>query len=758
MKIFFIKKKYKYYLFIFISLGSIFSQTYGISGRIIDFDEQKPLKNVNVFLENSDIGTVSDEDGSFFLLIKEKTDKRLKIKIIGYEEKLIPINKLESNFCQGCSHKLIELEDVFLVKSTIAFDPIHVHGLNTSSDQISDIYISGKELANNLNSNIAKTLENYPNIGMSSFGISTAKPVLRGFSGERFLLTKDGNLLGDLSQTSIDHCISLDLTEINKIEIIRGPKSLLFGSNSIGGVINTHINGNPKQRFKNFTLLLKSGIQSFNDGLFGNLFFFVPYKSNNQINFSLNTRKTKNQNSPIGEIKNTYLKLNNYKIGYTRYFMQSYIQFLLENYVKDYGVPPSEEGHINGVDISLIKNTYQINYHTDISINTFTQLDIKYNFIDYEHGEYESNSDFRAVGLQKHTHNTKIEFKSDKNTIGSEIDYKISSSEGFYWTPKAHEIKLSMYGLFEKNINSLRINGSFRLGQGIISPIKPFLNFSNINEKDVINRSFPFISTSFGFNLNINNYDFSSWVMNTMRVPSLEELYSDGPHLGTYAYEIGTPNLKSEEIYGIETAIKYTKNPFEFKLITFYNYSPYYYQMNQLGECNQEYINGQNHPCAGADFIEWGSGASGWLYKYQAKGVESVIKGLEYNFKYDFNNYKISYDYSITRGENLSAEKPLSSINPDKQIVNFTYRKNLIDYNLRFIRVNSQTRLGEFEKFTPAYSCVDFKINFNFNNQLVTIQLNNIFDKLYYNHLSAIKSIKPESGRNFVVNYRYYIF
>ena len=86
------------------------------------------------------------------------------------------------------------------------------------------------------------------------------------------------------------------------------------------------------------------------------------------------------------------------------------------------------------------------------------------------------------------------------------------------------------------------------------------------------------------------------------------------------------------------------------------------------------------------------------------------------------------------------------------------YRKNLTDYNLSFIKVNSQTRLGEFEKFTPAYSLVDFKINFNFNNQLITIQLNNIFDKLYYNHLSDIKSIKPESGRNFVVNYKYYIF
>ena len=70
--------------------------------------------------------------------------------------------------------------------------------------------------------------------------------------------------------------------------------------------------------------------------------------------------------------------------------------------------------------------------------------------------------------------------------------------------------------------------------------------------------------------------------------------------------------------------------------------------------------------------------------KENNRNMDVILSLNDFNFKYDFNNYKISYDYSITRGENLSAEKPLSYINPDKQIVNFTYRKNFIDYNLRF--------------------------------------------------------------------------
>ena len=119
-------------------------------------------------------------------------------------------------------------------------------------NQISDISLSGQKLNENLMGNIATTLSNQPNIGVNSYGIVTSKPVLRGYSGDRFLLIKDGNKAGDLSQSSIDHVITLDMTEVSEVEIIRGAKAVLYGSNAIGGVINTSISGNPKVRVDNF--------------------------------------------------------------------------------------------------------------------------------------------------------------------------------------------------------------------------------------------------------------------------------------------------------------------------------------------------------------------------------------------------------------------------------------------------------------------------------------------------------------------------
>ena len=75
--------------------------------------------------------------------------------------------------------------------------------------------------------------------------------------------------------------------------------------------------------------------------------------------------------------------------------------------------------------------------------------------------------------------------------------------------------------------------------------------------------------------------------MHTMRAPRVEELYSDGPHLATYAFEIGNPNLKSEIIYGIENSIGYNSNFFDFSIVNFYNYSPYFFQMTKDGICEE---------------------------------------------------------------------------------------------------------------------------------------------------------------------------
>ena len=421
-------KRNQFLIFIVICLSLSLTQTYSISGIVLDSKTEISINNVSVYIKDSDIGTTTDNQGYFILYLNDQLEKSidLNIKMIGYEEHILQVDLSKTE---------INLDAIYIISQSLELESIHIHSYKDQSNQISNISLSGQKLNDNFSGNIATTLFSQPNFGVNSLGNVTSKPVMRGYSGDRFLITRDGNKMGDLSQSSIDHVITLDMTEVSGIEIVRGPKTLVYGSNAIGGVINTSISGNPKVRVNKFFKKFLFRGESFNKGIYGNMMLYIPIK-NSQINISLSNSSTKNQSSPIGELENTYSGTSNYKLGFTNYNADGYINFMIENYNMNYGIPPSLEGHMNGVDIKLIKNTIQINYHQHVSFYNFNQFDLKYNYFEYEHQEFENNLDYSQVALSKNTNNLKIELQSINSIIGSEFNYEKFLPSGLYFSPK----------------------------------------------------------------------------------------------------------------------------------------------------------------------------------------------------------------------------------------------------------------------------------------------------------------------------------
>ena len=125
-----------------------------------------------------------------------------------------------------------------------------------------------------------------------------------------------------------------------------------------------------------------------------------------------------------------------------------------------------------------------------------------------------------------------------------------------------------------------------------------------------------------------------------------------------------------------------------------------------------------------------------------------LIKGIEFDLGYKLGNFQSRYNFSLTLGDNKTLGTPLSYINPMKQILKFEYDSRFVKCTIRLSKTHSQNRLGEFETYTPGALLTDFILTYNFGSQNIIVQFNNIFDEIHYNHLSRIKDIIPERGRN----------
>jgi len=732
-------------------LGLSWSQEALISGFIINDNDQTPIHGANIYFKKLGIGTVSQVDGRFVLDDLPYGEISLTISMIGYKDKEKSIVLDKTSYDLGV---------IYMLRETIKIEEIIVdahHELQPKSFS-SNIYITGGQYHSNLKSSLALTLDEETGLSIRSMGQGTTQPVLRGYSGDRFLLTEDGITAGDLSNTSIDHTVSMDMASYNKVRVIRGPEALLYGSNTIGGVINVSRQIDSETRLKKTSLQGILGTESSNSSLFGNVVCYLPLNYKHQLRFSLLSRNTGDQISPIGPIANT--ALSNFEVtGSYSYFGKDYRStFSYGQLAMNYGIPGSPDGHISGVDIDMNKNTQKFNVHKDISILGFQTLDIDQRYINYGHTELEKGSSYPSVILDQQIFSLQNTLKGPKLHIGSLFQYRNFQAGGFYWTPDTKELNIAVFGLVEREIYNFTLQLSSRAEYlSVIPDVQDRL--SNIDTSQVLQRDYSIFSAGIGVFRSWKNWEFSFGIMLTGRAPGIEDLYSDGPHLGTYAYEIGQPTLNLEKTIGLEASLEHHTDKSEIRMTGYQNFSPNYHISSKMGECEEKFVDGEGHPCAGADFIEWGSGSSGWLYKYQMQGLRVSVYGLESELKYKLTNSINLYgSISLIRGENLSDNTPLAYMPPDKFLFSTELDLNPITATLTLKKVSSQERLGEFETRTDGYFLTDISGTYIINSSniihKIIFRIDNIFDQEYYNHLSRMKLIMPEKGRSIGIQYR----
>ena len=732
------------YLHLYITLlffSLLFSEEESsIKGVILDYSNQKPIPGANIYIEDSDLGTVSNELGTFSLSIDNVKINEIKISMIGYRDTTLLINQ----------NNIKSKYQVFLNPKTIQMSGITVHSHKESKKDVapSSISMIGNKLEKNIISDLATTLSGESGIAIRSSGQATQRPLLRGYSGDRFLITSDGFELGDMSNSTADHAVSMEISAADGVEVLRGPETLAYGSNTIAGIINiiTPFKNPKKLSSTNYKLLF--GHESSNQSNLIGTDINIPLNSY-QLSMSLNNRSANNQSSPVGTLKNTALEKSNLTIGLTKFREKNLLTLEIKDFAMGYGIPGSPEGHINGVDLDLKNQTQKLKYHSDINFMSFNILDLEQGYIRYGHKEFVKGSNYASVDLRQNIIYFNALLTSKNLKVGANFQHRDYLTKGFIWTPNTSETKLSLFGVHTLSLTNKKFQFSGRVEYRSINPSADDTFFSNINPEDVGKRNY--LLASFGASAlkDWDNISIYNHILYTSRAPRIEDLYSDGPHLGTYSYEIGEPNLEQENTIGFENTTSFVGDSYELKLTSYINYSNNFHVLQREGDGYEP----------GATWIEWGSGSAGWLYKYKLYGKETLIQGLEPSIRLNLKYFDLLGNASICRGLDLENEKPLAYIPPDLIRIQLEKRVLFLNNTLETILVSDQNKLGEFEYPTEGYKLLNYNCSYTFskneNIHQIIFQVTNILNETYYNHLSKIKMIMPEPGRG--INLRYKI-
>lgn len=715
-------------LIFFVCAAQIFPQ-HKFEGKIFNASNGEPIEGAYVYLPEENKYSVTDAVGKFSFSDLHLDVVELSIQHLAFHKTNIRVNT-KSKEAAGLKIYLqpisIELNEVVISDEKNKY---FIEGLEQSIDKV-----SGKELSKDLSATLASTLKNQTGLSLRTMGPAPARPVIRGLGGNRIFISEDNNATNDLSATSPDHAVTTEPFTIETIEIIRGPKQLIHNSSAMGGTINIvreeilhhipdHIHG-----------FAGAYGESMNKGFLSGGVFEIPVSS-----FAFRIEGTKrnasNASTPIGELMNTEMSSTNYSTSASYIFDNGYFGFAMREFSSDYGIPGGfVGGHPKGVDIALLRRLFSAKGKFVLPFSSVPSLEINFARTYFNQKEFESSgligAEFVTRDFESQINfNTEEIFFFNEGSLGLSYKNRDFRIGGFVFTPNAitDEAALYFYQKYLNENNLAEVSGRFAFAK--ITPEKnsPDKNFTSISFSASYLRRFAKLYSA-GLQINYSN-----------RAPSLEELFSQGPHLAAYTYEKGNGSLELENGLGFELNNFFSLENADIRATFFYNYFSNYITPQNTGKINFATL----------------------LPIFESTGVEAALTGYEFELDYKpFQNFALNFSSHFVRGKIEPGSENLPQIPPHAFFMDAKYIFDSWNVGVEINSALAQNRTGQFEERTAGYAIANMYLQKNFLfiewAHIISLTWENIFNKEYRNHLSRIKSIAPESGRSLRAIYKIY--
>lgn len=571
--------------------------TGGVTGRVVLQATGDPVHNVAIVVIGTGRTAVTDPDGRF--------------RIDGIPPGQYRILAQREHLSDAQQAVVVRAGEITDVAFALALVGVHEHltitasptGAVTAFEAFNAVSIvDAFDVAKNPAGTLAGVLEGEPGIAERSFGPASGRPIIRGFDGDRVLVMQDGIRTGDLSSTSGDHAVTIDPASLERIEVVRGPATLLYGSNAIGGVVNAIT---PQEAFR---------LRPF-QGLTGHLTaeagsVDAAAGTNAAVEAGLGrwlvsgaggARRAGDYGTPDGGVPNSAARLATAAAGVGYFGDRAFASFMVRMENSRYGIPfageighghdegegefPVHGDHAHFVDLDTRRAAIRLDLGAQrLGSPVAEAVRLTVSRLDWRHDEIEIEDDAEALGtrfdndtvvLRAEVDQPRRPHLSGRFGVWSEFrDFTATGEEAL--APPTRQRAVAAFAYEEVDLGRTRLQFGGRLEHNRFDPDpRPVEETAHgdhlLDLPDVRSRRFTGFSASAGVHISLgSSAAIVAALARSYRAPALEELYNFGPHPGNQLFEIGNPDLERESAVSLDVSVRHRSPRVRAELGTFY--------------------------------------------------------------------------------------------------------------------------------------------------------------------------------------------
>ncbi|MGV3555733.1 MAG: TonB-dependent receptor [Croceibacterium sp.] len=641
--------------------------------------------------------------------------------------------------------------------------------------------MTGQDLQRNLNGQVGEVLASLPGVSATSFSPGASRPVLRGFQGERVRVLVDGIGAIDASNTSTDHAVTIDPLTAERIDVIRGPAVLLYGSSAIGGAVNVMDKRIPRRLgHEPIHLDAVAALDTAYDLREGGASLDMPLGGGLAVHFDGSWRTTNDVEvagytlaAPLraevfaaadeeaeeghleeadelreaagrrGILPGSATETASLGAGLAWIGERANLGVAVGYYDTEYGVPSrpgaghhhgeeeeGEDGEANhgeeAVSIGLEQLRADLRGSLDFGGGPFRQVETRWGYSDYRHIEFEGDevgTTFDVEGVEGRVELIQRERGGWRGSVGGQYmqrDFSAVGAEAF--VPPNQTEQLALFALQEVERGPVEVEFGGRWERTHVAA--PTLGLA---------REFDAVSLAGGISHAVaGGFRLGANVSRSERAPSAEELFADGPHIATQQFEIGDPSLGKETAWGVEAYARGDIGNARVSLAVYRNWFEDFVFLQDTG-LEEDGLPVFRQAQQDADWFGVEAEASYPLLRRDAFTVVGDIQG-------DYVRATLADGSPVPRMPPLSLRGGLE------------YQSDPVDVRAELEWVSAQDRTAAFETATDGWTTANVSIAWKpvrgSNNVTIMLIGDNLFDVERRRHASFTKDFAPLAGRN----------